>query len=956
MKTYCLLTFFVCFLLSNPMILSADPVTRERAASIAESFFKSKGMVSKYILNNVYQAPKKDACSATAVKANPNFYVFNADTGYVIVSGSDNTPEILGYSLNGNFDYDKMPCNMKSWLDYYSSQIEYAEANDVSAERASGELRKPIEPLLTCKWGQHEPYNLKCPVNNGMHCVTGCVATALSQVMYYYKWPERTTQDIPGYTLNINGVETEIPAVPAGTEFDWGNMLPTYYGVEATETQQEAVATLMSVVGTALDMMYNTGESGAFTNYLNDVPKTYFGYSENQELVSRADIEEWETLIYNELAVGHPVIYNGTENNSSVGHCFVVDGYDGDQLFHVDWGWETYEGYYLLDVLDPYAQNVYENNGDGYQRWQTAVINLVPAGQDADADYHIGNPADLTYESFDIYGTLRTSEGQDLVAAFSCKEGGFYGDVNLYVSESPDFDFSTSIYLDYKGLIVKRKETGSVSFSWIPEAPGKYYLFVVMNTGEVLASTSVEIAEGPVRVDKLGLRFLSAQMSGQDFKTKKVDPTDENASLVDVISGLEGPYLRHHDTQIRITNMNQDRWEGNFTFAVEKYNDDIDKYETFQTINRSGWASAGATWNFEMTFYELPEGKYRLAVYVNDELLSNSWHFNAYDGAEAWTGPNGRTMLKIEDDKLTIPEDVLAVDLRLFSDLNGIIPNNNPNTIYIVDVDAKQSETFIGRNVVIKRHNSDYAYNAENIQLQDGYPYFSPYTYDVGKISFVKRFDKFSTLETQHWTVFSIPFTASDIMYSGRNCIWAHDDKDEEGNFWLQKLSHMSDDTAYFVCEDQDSIIAWRPYIVAVPDGMDEIVFSAENIKVNSSPSAMPRTENYRFVSDMSGCKTFDLYVMDESTGDKFSYKGDDYTTMPFGAYFMPVNDNIRPECILIEATKIGNIATSIESVYSDESGVESVYNVDGQKLPKVQKGLNIIRKADGTTKKIVVR
>ena len=337
MKTLSPLTLVLCLFLLSPAVLSADPVSRQRAAGIAEAFFSGKGMPVSRGLNNVYQAPRKGGNSLDAGKDRPNFYVFNADKGYVIVSGSDNTPEILGYSLNGSFDYDNMPDNMKSWLDYYSSQIEYAEAHDVSAQSTPGDLRKPIEPLLTCKWGQGSPYNLKCPVSNGQHCLTGCVATALSQVMYYYKWPERTTQDIPGYTLNINGVETEIPAVPAGTEFDWDNMLPAYYGGEATEAQQEAVATLMSVVGTALNMSYNTGESTAIINYIGDVSQTYFGYSENQKFFFRVETEKWDELIYNELAAGHPVIYSGTENNSSVGHTFVVDGYDGDRLFHVDW-------------------------------------------------------------------------------------------------------------------------------------------------------------------------------------------------------------------------------------------------------------------------------------------------------------------------------------------------------------------------------------------------------------------------------------------------------------------------------------------------------------------------------------------------------------------------------------------------------------------------------------------
>jgi len=949
MKTLSPLTLVLCLFLLSPAVLSADPVSRQRAAGIAEAFFSGKGMPVSRGLNNVYQAPRKGGNSLDAGNDRPNFYVFNADKGYVIVSGSDNTPEILGYSLNGSFDYDNMPDNMKSWLDYYSSQIEYAEAHDVSAQSSPGDLRKPIEPLLTCKWGQGSPYNLKCPVNNGQHCVTGCLATALSQVMYYYKWPEKTTQDIPGYTLNINGVETEIPSVPAGTEFDWDNMLPTYNGVEATEAQQEAVATLMSVVGTALNMMYNTGESSAYFSYYDNVPKDYFGYSEKQKLVYRSDIEIWEELIYGELLAGRPVVYGG--QSSYGGHAFVVDGYDGDQMFHVDWGWETTEGYYLLDVLNPYdADNMYADyDPSGYSGTQCAIINLVPAGQAADADYQVGDPADLSCESFDVYGTLRTSESQDLVVTFSGKEGGFYGGLNLYVSESPDFDYSTLMYVDYKNLILKKRETRTVDFVWTPETPGKYYLFVTMNTGEVVASTSIEIAEGPSDVVDSGLRLSSIRMDGENLKTKKVDPSDVSASSVDV-------YGSQQTTNIRITNIDIERWEGTFTFAVEKFNPETNEYEIYQTMSGSGWGTPGYTWNYTMTFYELTEGKYRLAVYANDELLSNSWHFNVYDGVEAWTGPNVRTVLKMDGGKIAVPADVLAVDLRLLDDLSGVTPNDNPNTIYFVNENMPLPEALDGHNVVVEDFWSTSGYKAENIQLQEGYPYYSPCNYDAARISLVKSFDEFSTVDAQHWAAFSLPFTASEISAGGRSCTWARGADDTEGNFWLQKLSRMSDDKAYFVCEDKDSVIAWRPYIIAVPEGFYEITFSAENVKVSSSPSAMPRTEDYRFVSDMSGGTTFDLYVMDDQEGDRFMYEGGDRAIEPFGAYFLPVGDNSRPDCIYIEATKIDNIATGIDGVSHGEHGAESVYDAGGRKLTKPQKGLNIIRQADGTTRKTVVR
>ena len=378
-----LLLLFLFFILG--LHIYSNPIDAIRARIIAHEFFLKKNLPIKDSIE-IKQARCKRRVQA---KANSPYYIFNADKGYVIISGNDNTPSILGYSMEDTFNADSIPDNMQALLNLYEEQINYIGCHNLSSTDRSSFIREPIAPLLTCKWAQNNPYNLKCPTYNGRHCVTGCLATALSQVMYYYKWPQETTQEIPGYNMYINGISTDIPSVPSGTKFDWDKMLPTYNGINADSTSMYAVATLMAAVGTALHMGYNTGTSEAFFSYYDEIPQKYFGYHENQKLIYRSDVENWEETIYNELVCKRPVVYGGQSVDG--GHAFVVDGYDGDQLFHVDWGYGGSQGYYLLDVMNrsDYSGVDADYDGDGYSKSQCAIINLVPSNWTADSEYTI---------------------------------------------------------------------------------------------------------------------------------------------------------------------------------------------------------------------------------------------------------------------------------------------------------------------------------------------------------------------------------------------------------------------------------------------------------------------------------------------------------------------------------------------------------------------------------------
>ena len=366
-----LLISFMLLLCSIAM--AANPIDERQAQTIASQFMQRKGYSS---VKSRQTRIVKFNDGTTRSSNTPSYYIFNVDSGFVIVSGSDLTPNILGYNMSENFDVNNVPANLKSWLSFYASEIDYIEKNNIKTSRISSNLRKEIKPLLNCKWAQGYPYNLMCPTYNDRHCVTGCVATALAQVMYYHKWPEKTLQEIPGYNLSINGVSTDISSIPAGTEFNWNLMQPSYSGYGNPAEKEYAVAKLMATAGTAVHMSYNTKESTAYFQNYPKVLKNYFGYSDNVQLVYREDFENWEKLIYEELIASRPVLYSG--QSAYNGHAFVVDGYDGDQLFHVDWGWGGPQGYYLLDILNPDdKRGVYaESSEKSYSYEQYAVVSL----------------------------------------------------------------------------------------------------------------------------------------------------------------------------------------------------------------------------------------------------------------------------------------------------------------------------------------------------------------------------------------------------------------------------------------------------------------------------------------------------------------------------------------------------------------------------------------------------
>ena len=353
-----ILILFVA-LIATTQMLWADEVTPEEAIRKAQNFMRQRQT----------SGARQRKAQATSPRLTPTqqvcgLYVFNVadEGGYVIVSNDDRTIPVLGYSDNGHLDPDDMPDNMKAWLEGYAREIECLDdisgiaTMDVPA-KVGNHATTTHGPLVATQWSQSTPYSDRCPreSSSGKRCVTGCVATAMAQVMNYHKWPERPTTEIPGYDWS-EYIDTQDP-LPVIT-FDWDNMKDTYTGEEPIEDPTAiAVSTLMRYCGQSVRMQYSPSGSGAYSMDVVPALETYFGYNESAQYLVRSyySYANWTDLIYNELEQRRPVIYNAMSRDAG-GHAFVCDGYmyeGGEDLFHINWGWGgALDGYFVLSVLD----------------------------------------------------------------------------------------------------------------------------------------------------------------------------------------------------------------------------------------------------------------------------------------------------------------------------------------------------------------------------------------------------------------------------------------------------------------------------------------------------------------------------------------------------------------------------------------------------------------------------
>jgi hypothetical protein len=371
-------------LLCSLMVWAAQR-SSEDALSIARSFFmQSNSIATRNAADVQLVAVSSDLLNSTSTRSATNgnaFYIYNnAHSAYVIVSGDDRMKPVLGYSDNGSFITENLPVNILSWLEYYNAVYENIKNGKKVFAEPKLLIRKSfpasISPLLgEINWNQDTPYNNACPMIQGQRSVTGCVATAMAMILKYYEYPAKGTGH---YFYTSNGVQYSFDY--GNTTFDWNNMLPQYSGTYTAE-QADAVAQLMLACGVAVDMQYSPYSSGAYSYQVGQALIDYFEYDGNLGLVYRQYFTsaEWMNLIKSEINEKRPIYYFGSSDDG--GHAFVFDGYDTQDMVHVNWGWSGMNnGYFEVASLNPDSPGIGggSNLGGGFTRGQGMYLGIQP--------------------------------------------------------------------------------------------------------------------------------------------------------------------------------------------------------------------------------------------------------------------------------------------------------------------------------------------------------------------------------------------------------------------------------------------------------------------------------------------------------------------------------------------------------------------------------------------------
>ncbi len=469
-KTYVLLSFLLALCTAS----YAKEVPLSTAKTVGYNYLLQHGTSSLNDvsdLNLVY----------TSGTAPAYFYVFSGNSCFVIVSAEDGVVPVLGYSKEGAFRTDHIPASISSFLGRYNKQIDYVITNKVAASpdietswsnliqnKKSGyaERTTTVPPLITTTWDQIQYYNDDCPIDAGApagfggRVPTGCVATCVAQVMKFWSWP---AQGVGSNSYSTSSYGT-LSANFASTTYNWAAM------PSSISSPNASIATLMFDLGVALNMQYSPNESGSYVtiagspiaNCAEYALSTYFNYTvQGVERSSYTDAA-WLSLIEGELNAGRPVVYDG--DGTAGGHCFVADGYDASDNFHINWGWSGADnGYYYMDALNPPSLGTGGGAG-GFNADQEALINVKPNAALVPADIELYDYVNVTQTSisyddtFTVYTNVlnngtTTFNGDFCFAAYDDATGNFVTYLDSVMGTSlPAGDIFTPPGFGYSGL------------------------------------------------------------------------------------------------------------------------------------------------------------------------------------------------------------------------------------------------------------------------------------------------------------------------------------------------------------------------------------------------------------------------------------------------------------------------------------------------------------------------
>lgn len=669
MRTF--FTFLLLFLCASTSIF-AKKVEVQDAQKAAMAFVNHLDQIDKsnLSLDLVYTAGELESPFLLNREIEtPYYYIFNFsnDNGYIIMSADDAVVPVLAYSVQKAFRQENQADAFIKWMDKYRREIkEIIErklpAGDVIA-RQWDRLRvghalnaeknvQVVNPLVTTTWDQMQYYHDLCPYDQDYneHVATGCVATAMAQVMKYHNHP----QNGEGYHTYNHSEYGSLSANFGATSYEWSSM-PN----NVTSTNN-AVATLMYHCGVGLEMNYGpAAEGGSSTNSLDVVAnalKSYFSYSSSTQFTMRDNYtdDNWKNLLKNELNNNRPMEYAGIGQGG--GHAFVCDGYDANDYFHFNWGWSGYyDGYFHIDNLNPGTSGTGAGAGN-YNQYQQIVYGIEPAegtgggggstpGEGSPLELYNAisinpNPVDF-YNAFSVEMQIANASGTDfsgdLVAGIFNAEGAHVGTIETLSGVELLNNYYYNVSFTTEGLPVTPGQYSVGIYSkasgadWQAVKNGSYSNFVPLTINgpqnDIQLYSTVNINPNPiVQGEALSVTVDIANYGSNYSGIVSADLYTAQGDYVQVIEeinkDLDGGY--YYTTTFETSSVDVE--PGTYIIAF------------WETNDGSNWYLMGSTSEFPNPItVKIVAPEIQADPYENNDTEASAFQVNASDGGHFYT-------------------------------------------------------------------------------------------------------------------------------------------------------------------------------------------------------------------------------------------------------------------------------------------------------------------------------
>ena len=677
MKKHCIALIVALVAFST---VHAEVITPSQAVSIAEEF-----------LGESLAPQRAQGINRTAPdRENAPFYVVSRGEGkgYVLVSGDDCLPQVLGYTDAGDFDMDNMSPAYKDMIDWITNAVNEGQQTGAPAHavRKAAADRVTINPLIKSHWHQDAPYNNFCPIcsDNGKHAVVGCVATATSQVIYYFRkdLPGKLLATTPTYKGGNEQCDVTV-SYPKGTPIEYDLMFDSYTNSEPSDFKN-AVALLCYTVGTTSKMGY-WHSSGAYISEANRAMKSHFGLYGTNLSRNNMSIDDWESIIYSSLAAQKPLVYSGFTPDGSSGHAINLDGYNAKNgLWHFNFGWGgSGDGWYTLDL---------ETGVNGFPMWQEIVYNITPLTPNLAAKVVSG---DTFYRR--VYNTASvaiTNNGTVPVSGF-----------NLFLQTTDKKPSSSNTpAATSKNEFVAPGETVVIDMEFKPALAREYYLYITDANRNVLTSKPITVVEPDAQFDVYGMTASAS--------TDTVMVGDQSFDVL---------YNKSVTVAADVVNTGTTPGLPSVKFVLYKWNAETGEEKSLKSKTISDQViKNGERKTISNTFTSLTAGSYIVGrVTSSDGTLVTAdtlvRFFVKESDLQIDTLVNGTAVLSggwDGDAFATLANDpaVTAYDLRGVSGVNGSLAAANPNALFYVDVPLH------GANIIINGQ-------CEDLQLTAGYSF-----------------------------------------------------------------------------------------------------------------------------------------------------------------------------------------------------------------------------------------